>query len=366
MNRASTASVPRGDGADHLSAPCGGDADDPRGRLRHDRAALTAPVHGDADHHSAGEPSALRRIRALVERRSPSRAALEVASAVLDGKLYVAGGFGNPRGQVLDAFTVYDPATDTWTELAKLPESRHHGALAALDGRLYLTGGGVESFAPRANTWRYDPATDHWTALESMPAPRRAHAAVAVGGLIYVIGGVVEGRHSSPQPGPTTQNRRAARNLADLPTYREHLAAVAVEDAIVAIGGRGTQSVDAVERYDPATDVWTAMAPLPAARGGLAAVVRAATSTCSAGRASTRRRSSATTTSSTSRQARGRSAHPWSAAATVFHRRIDGRSTSSVAVRTRTCRSRIGSTSSRPDQRRSSAIDYETGTSPCE
>jgi non-specific serine/threonine protein kinase len=63
------------------------------------------------------------------------------------------------------------------------------------------------------------------------------------------------------------------RDLADIPTYREHLAAVAIGDAIIAIGGRGTQSVDAVERYDPATNTWTALAPLPTARGGLAAIV---------------------------------------------------------------------------------------------
>jgi len=198
----------------------------------------------------------------------------EVASAVLDGKLYVAGGFGNPRGQVLDAFTVYDPATDTWTELAKLPEGRHHAALTALGGQLYLTGGGIESFAPRANTWRYDPATNRWTALEPMPAARRAHAAVAIGGLVYVIGGVVEGQTlRAPTWAYDPQTGEWRSDLADIPTYREHLAAVAVDGAIVAIGGRGTQSVDAVERYDAATNAWTAMAPLPAARGGLAAAV---------------------------------------------------------------------------------------------
>jgi Kelch motif protein len=62
-------------------------------------------------------------------------------------------------------------------------------------------------------------------------------------------------------------------DLADLPTYREHLAAVPIEGGLIAIGGRGTQGVDAVERYDPVTDTWTALAPLPAARGGLAAAV---------------------------------------------------------------------------------------------
>ena len=46
----------------------------------------------------------------------------EVATAVLDGRIYVAGGFGEPGGQILDSFVAYDPATDAWTDLAPLPE----------------------------------------------------------------------------------------------------------------------------------------------------------------------------------------------------------------------------------------------------
>jgi N-acetylneuraminic acid mutarotase len=76
----------------------------------------------------------------------------EIAAAVLNGRLYVAGGFGNPRATILDDFLAFDPATGAWTELAPLPQARHHAALTALDGRLYLTGGGVEGFAPRGNT----------------------------------------------------------------------------------------------------------------------------------------------------------------------------------------------------------------------
>jgi non-specific serine/threonine protein kinase len=84
----------------------------------------------------------------------------------------------------------------------------------------------VEGETLRAPTWAYDPASGEWRS-----------------------------------------------DLAEIPTFREHLAAVPVDGGLIAIGGRGTQSVDAVERYDPAADTWTALAPLPAARGGLAAAV---------------------------------------------------------------------------------------------
>lgn len=178
------------------------------------------------------------------------------------------------RGTMLDSFVAYDPATDTWTELAPLPEPRHHAALAALGDRLYLTGGGVEGFAPRANTWAYDPTADTWTPLAPMPAPRRAHAAVAVGERLYVVGGVMTGLTLEAPTwayDPASGEWRAG--LAPVPTFREHLAAVAWDGGVIAIGGRGTTNVDAVERYDPATDAWTALPSLPTARSGLTASV---------------------------------------------------------------------------------------------
>ena len=177
---------------------------------------------------------------------------------------------------MLDAFVAYEPASDTWSELAPLPEPRHHAALTALDGRLYLTGGGVEGFAPRANTWVYDPGSDRWTALAPMPEARRAHASVAIGGRLYVVGGVVPSRSlHAPTWSYDPASGEWDADLAPLPTFREHLAAVAIEtdEAIIAIGGRGTQNVDAVERYEPATDAWTTLPALPIARSGLTAAI---------------------------------------------------------------------------------------------
>ncbi len=61
-------------------------------------------------------------------------------------------------------------------------------------------------------------------------------------------------------------------------TARDHLAAVAFQGRIWALGGResffGTQYAN-VEIYDPATDSWRTGAPLPTGRGGLAAAARA-------------------------------------------------------------------------------------------
>jgi len=64
----------------------------------------------------------------------------EYAAAVLDSRIYVAGGFG-----ALSRFERFDPLANAWEQLADLPEPRHHLSLASLDDAIYLAGGHTES-----------------------------------------------------------------------------------------------------------------------------------------------------------------------------------------------------------------------------
>jgi len=60
---------------------------------------------------------------------------------------------------------------------------------------------------------------------------------------------------------------------APLPKARDHLAVVAIDGKIHAIGGRTTNPASRVAEhdiYDPKTDSWSAGPPLPTARSGLA------------------------------------------------------------------------------------------------
>ncbi|MEN5177687.1 Kelch repeat-containing protein [Brevundimonas diminuta] len=120
------------------------------------------------------------------------------AGAVLDGKLFVAGGRtvdGGGTGR-LDR---YDPARDRWDTLAPIPASPATGrqvggglAMAEAGGRLIAFGG--EWFEGRgggvfAETWLYDPMRDAWTAGPAMRTPRHGLASASVDGVIYAIGG---------------------------------------------------------------------------------------------------------------------------------------------------------------------------------
>src|SRR5262245_23165251 len=59
----------------------------------------------------------------------------EVASAVLDGRIYIVAGVvasGDPSSVV----EVYDPATDRWQRRANLPDVRDHAMAAVFGGKV--------------------------------------------------------------------------------------------------------------------------------------------------------------------------------------------------------------------------------------
>jgi len=199
----------------------------------------------------------------------------EIPHAVLDGKIYVVGGFDEDR-LATNVMEVYDPSANTWSLARALPESMHHLGLATANGKLYVLGGYLgDGFTPTNRVFEYDPATDEWTEKTPMPTARGAHVAVTVDDKIYVIGGaasgVALGTNQMYDPATDTWTIRRA-----MPSAREHLAATLWDGRIYVIGGRtpsnvGPTNVGTLEVYDPVTDAWESLQGMPTARGGLAA-----------------------------------------------------------------------------------------------
>jgi N-acetylneuraminic acid mutarotase len=115
-------------------------------------------------------------------------------SAVIDGKIYVAG--GRPPGG--SAFEVYDPATDRWERLPDLPTQRNHLAMAAVNGRIIVAGGRFQAgaFGERTDVVEiYDPATRSWTRGAPLPAPVGGITSAVHAGCMFVFGGEGEMSH---------------------------------------------------------------------------------------------------------------------------------------------------------------------------
>jgi N-acetylneuraminic acid mutarotase len=65
----------------------------------------------------------------------------ELASAALNGKIYVIGGL-DPDGFPTDTVDVYNPATNSWASAAPNPTVVDHNNAAVAAGKLYSFGGG--------------------------------------------------------------------------------------------------------------------------------------------------------------------------------------------------------------------------------
>lgn len=180
-------------------------------------------------------------------------------------------------------------AQGKWVQLAPFPEPNEEILGVPANGKLYVLAGLVSApiWTPIGLVYEYDPATDHWTKKKPMALPAHHVALTEYHGKIYAFGGFV-----APQSGPAawvpinnsweydpaTDSWKA---LAPLPTKRGSPLAAVVNDKIYVIGGATTPpgsnqtSIDqmqaqvclgTVEEYDPATNTWRERATMPTPR----------------------------------------------------------------------------------------------------
>ena len=205
----------------------------------------------------------------------------EPGTVALDGKLYVIGGSTKAVDDLATAL-VYDPATDTWADIATMPRGLNHVSAVAAGGKVYAVGGfsgrvpgsretrrvhqGAEPFV-----FAYDPRANSWSTMAPLSAPRGSVGVAVVDGKIHAIGG--RGLDVKTVPihevfDPATGKWSEA---APLPRKRDHMAVIAARGLIHVIGGRTDDRDDNVgdhDIYDPATNSWRSAPPLPTPRSG--------------------------------------------------------------------------------------------------
>jgi N-acetylneuraminic acid mutarotase len=217
-------------------------------------------------------------------KKAPMRHARnELQAAAVNGKIYaIGGGFNETKdGKTIDNITSgyteeYDPGTDSWRERAPMPEGGTHNGIAVLDGKIYIAGGfaGNRHTLPQAALYSYQPATDTWRKLAPLGGPLGSISLTAVDGRIHAFGGRVVGEDTTIAThevyDPSTDKWRAA---APMPSSRDHAGIWVVDGKVHIFGGRTAGSDSSVtlhEIYDPKTDKWSTAAPMPSARSSSA------------------------------------------------------------------------------------------------
>lgn len=223
------------------------------------------------------------------------------AAEVFDGKIYYFGGLyentstpNNPwRGT--SAVQIYDPATNTWSRGADIPFTTGSVATALIGGKIYLAGGiGADGYTHNSAAV-YDPIANTWTMIADEPYGRNHTGAGTDGSLFYIFGGRGPGngsQNTTTNGFNTVQIYNPATNswitsldttgpgalLAPLPQYRGGMGkAVFYNGEFYVMGGETLDGPNAtpqhtynrVDIYNPTTNTWRLGAPMITGRHGI-------------------------------------------------------------------------------------------------
>ncbi len=167
-----------------------------------------------------------------------------LTATVVGTKIYAIGGAKNPEYSTPElrptvpvenvaTNEVFDTATGSWSSVAPMLTARNHHGAALIDGKIYVVGGRIGStfiigLSNNVSTNEvYDVAKNTWSSVLGMPTPRSGVGTAVLNGRLHVLGGEAY--------------------LNDLVgTYRTH------------------------EAFDPKTNSWQRLPPMPTPRHGLA------------------------------------------------------------------------------------------------
>lgn len=191
------------------------------------------------------------------------------AAAATDEHIFVAGGLTVGEGEVgsiSDRVWLLGREDERWREMGPLPVALAGSSLVYSQNALYLIGG-WDGESMRGEIWRAELGADlalgpeDWLEIARLEEPRAFLGATAVDDEIYIAGGY-DGRRELDSAGVLNIRTGATRPLPPLSSPRGGLSLVYDGLAIFAIGGGWLTPVDTLERYDPATGLWS-NSPMP-------------------------------------------------------------------------------------------------------
>lgn len=182
------------------------------------------------------------------------------ASFVIGSKAYVGTG-RLTTGSFTKKFYEYDPATNIWSPIADYPGLERRGAVSFVANNKGYVGTGQTMSGYVADFYSYNPATSSWSSVASLPAAgRTSSVAFAIDDYGYVgTGNTASGSINDfyrYNPGTNSWNQMA--NVG--PTYRQEATGFAVNGkGYIGTGddySSGNNYGDFWE-YDPTTNAWT-------------------------------------------------------------------------------------------------------------
>ncbi|XP_070362129.1 kelch-like protein 5 isoform X2 [Equus asinus] len=195
--------------------------------------------------------------------------------AVLEGPMYAVG--GHDGWSYLNTVERWDPQARQWNFIATMSTPRSTVGVAVLSGKLYAVGGRDGSSCLKSVEC-FDPHTNKWTLCAQMSKRRGGVGVTTWNGLLYAIGG-----HDAPASNLTSRLSDCVERydpktdmwtaVASMSISRDAVGVCLLGDKLYAVGGYDGQTyLNTVEAYDPQTNEWTQVAPLCLGRAGACVV----------------------------------------------------------------------------------------------
>jgi N-acetylneuraminic acid mutarotase len=184
-------------------------------------------------------------------------------------------------------------AANPWFQGAPFPEASEEVLGATAGGKLYVFAGLAPVWKPKAMVYEYDPASNQWAKKRPMRLPSHHVAFATLNNKIYAFGGFTYPDSGAPAWNPVNNAWEYDpatdewKELAPMPTRRGAAAAGVANGKIYITGGANSLSgvtengihparphnvMATVEEYDPAANTWKTVRPLLLARNHHVAV----------------------------------------------------------------------------------------------
>lgn len=162
-------------------------------------------------------------------------------------------------------FWKYDPASDSWSQIANYPEGRcYHAVSFTIGTKAYVGTGRLENGTYSKKFFCYDPLFNSWTPIADLPGlARRGSVAFTVNGKAYVGTGQTTSGYSADfyEYNPLINIWTVKANFPGPP--RTSSVAFSIGNfGYVGTGNTNMGSTNDFYQYNPVTNVWVLKAPV--------------------------------------------------------------------------------------------------------
>lgn len=157
--------------------------------------------------------------------------------------------------------------TIVWKKMASLPEGHYSGEAVSLNNEIYFVTG-RNDISRTAFFYKFNPKENQWVKLADVPDPAINLALATVNGKIYAIGGDLF-KNTNREYDPQTNSWKI---LEPMPTGRQHISAGVFENNIYISGGLTSwKNISKKnEVYDVLSNSWSEKANIPSLRNNAA------------------------------------------------------------------------------------------------